>query len=313
MVTYRITVSPKSPLGTTLVSGTVWGHLAWAVRYLEGEAAFARWLEEQAGHPWLVSSHMPVGMLPRPLLKPLAREDGITSLEAMQREKSARKIRFIPEATFLALRGRMSDAALNDALAQSVADVSTSGFGGVPEFKSHNRIDRLTGTTPELGGLFFEEVTFTKPGGWCQLFLQAPTPCKDRLRDLFQFVGESGFGSNASTGNGHLGFAIDEETVLFSEDGTRAVSLSHGVLTGNMGTPRYKQHVHFGKLGGDYAKGGFSPFKYPVLMTQPGATFDLLDSGPFGALLDGVHHDPALARIRHHAFHLPLRFTEVIS
>jgi CRISPR-associated protein Csm4 len=311
MVTYRIVVSPKSPLGTALVSGTVWGHLAWAVRYLDGEVAFSRWLEEQVTQPWLVSSHLPLGMLPRPLLKPDPRGDGVSSLEAMKREKSARKVRLIPEATFLELRDRMRESALNEALAASNAGAASGRLDAVPELKAHNRIDRLTGTTPEMGGLFFEEVSFSSAGSRYQLFLQAPNPCKDRLRDLLAFVGASGFGANASTGNGHLDFQIDEESVLFSGGGTRAMSLSHGILTGNMKNPRYKQHVHFGKLGGDYAKGGFSPFKYPVLMMQPGATFDPLDAGPFGALLDRVHHDPALDRIRHHAFHLPLQFTEV--
>lgn len=311
MVTYRITVSQRGSLGTSLVSGTVWGHLAWAVRYLEGEAAFSRWLEEQGTQPWLVSSQMPVGMLPRPLLGPAAKDDRSLSLESMKSEKRARKVRLIPEAVFLELRGRMSDHALNELLRGADPGETARDFTAVPELRAHNRIDRLTGTTPEVGGLFFEEVAFSTDGSRSQLFLQTRTPCRERLQDLFAFVGESGFGSNASTGNGQLAFAVEEEPFLFLERGARAMSLSHGVLTGNMANPRYKQHVHFGKLGGDYAKGAFSPFKYPVLMMLPGATFDLLDPGPFGALLEGVHHDAALAHIRHHALHLPIRFSEV--
>jgi CRISPR-associated protein Csm4 len=311
MVTYRITVSQKSPLSTPLLSGTVWGHLAWAVRYLEGTSSFARWMEEQEACPWLVSSHMPVGMLPRPLLDPAMRRDASLSLDEMKREKRARKITFIPEALFLKLRDRMSDHSLTQSLKESFSGDGTMEPPRVPELKAHNHINRLTGTTPESGGLFFEEVAFPAAGSLCQLFMETAAPCKAHLETLFAFVGESGFGSNASSGNGHLVFSIEEETVLFPGRGARGMSLSHGILSSNMGNPRYKQHVHFGKLGGDYAKGAFSPFKYPVLMAAPGATFDLLDEGPFGTLLQGVHHDEALAEVRHHALHLPLRFSEV--
>lgn len=311
MVTYRMTVSRRSPVGTPLISGTIWGHLAWAVRYLEGEVAFLQWLDEQAAHPWLLSSHMPVGMIPRPILEPAPRQSASLSLEEMNREKRARKIAFIPEAVFLRLRERMSDSGLTQALLESSSGESALDSQAVLELKAHNSIDRLTGTTPASGGLFFEEVAFPAENSRCQLFLQAPAPCKQRLRELFSFVGESGFGSNASTGRGYLGFAIEEEPVLFTGGGERAMSLSHGVLSSNMAKARYRQHVHFGKLGGDYARGPFSPFKYPVLMMRPGATFGLLGEGPFGSLLEGVHHDQSLARVRHHAFHLPLRFSEV--
>jgi CRISPR-associated protein Csm4 len=311
MPTYRITLSLKSPLGTDLVSGTLWGHLAWAVRYLEGDAALGVWLEEQEDHPWLLSSQMPVDMLPRPLLKPRLLEGGAASLEAMKLDKASRKVGFIPEALFLELREKMSDTALTKALQERLQELGDTKESSKQGLKPHNRIDRLTGTTPESGGLFFEEVYFPSGNARRQLFLHAPTPCRERLEALFNFIGNSGFGSNASTGNGHFSCSIAEERELFQAVGSRAVSLSHGVISRNMGAARYKQHVHFGKLGGDYARGGYSPFKYPLLMSRPGATFDPVDSGPFGALLRGVHHDPALDHLRHHALHLPLAFTEV--
>jgi CRISPR-associated protein Csm4 len=91
------------------------------------------------------------------------------------------------------------------------------------------------------------------------------------------------------------------------------MSLSHGVLTGNMKDPRYRAHTHYGKLGGHFATGSFSPFKYPILMMRPGATFAPDGGGPFGELLDGVHHDKLLSALRQHALHLPVYFTEVAS
>lgn len=311
MPTYRVTLSLKSPLGTDLVSGTLWGHLAWAVRYLEGDAALGVWLEEQENHPWLLSSQMPVGMLPRPLLKPRLLKEVAFSLKEMKLDKASRKVKFIPEALFLQLRAKMSDTALTKALKERPQGPDDTKDSTKQGLKPHNRIDRLTGTTPESGGLFFEEVFFPAKNDQRQLFLFASDHCSERLEVLFNFIGTSGFGSNASTGNGHFTCSVVEEKTLFEAVGSRAMSLSHGVISRNMGAALYKQHVHFGKLGGDYAKGEYSPFKYPLLMARPGATFDPADSGPFGALLRGIHHAPALDHLRHHALHLPLAFTEV--
>jgi CRISPR-associated protein Csm4 len=311
MPTFRITLSLKSPLGTDLVSGTLWGHLAWAIHYLEGDAALGIWLEEQENHPWLLSSQMPVGMLPRPLLKPRLLKEAASSLEEMKLDKASRKVEFIPENLFHELRVKMSDTALTKALKEHPQGTGVKKGSTKQGLKPHNRIDRLTGTTPQSGGLFFEEVFFPADNDRRQVFLFASNHCRERLEVLFNFIGNSGFGSNASTGNGQFTCSIVEEKELFEAVGSRAMSLSHGVISKNMRATRYKQHVHFGKLGGDYAKGEYSPFKYPLLMARPGATFDPADAGPFGTLLRGIHHDPALDHLRHHALHLPLPFTEV--
>lgn len=308
---YRITITALSPLGTRLVSGTVWGHLAWAIRYLEGEAALKGWLSQQQEEPWLLSSFMPAGMLPRPLLKPSLRDGGGLTLNQMRQQKRVRKEPLLEEKLFLKLRTGLSEPILEQALQDALEQRIGSATPRLRDLKAHNHIDRLTGTTPERGGLFFEEVQFVPQGAILQGFMFTSVPCLDRLQSLFEFVGENGYGGNASTGNGHLQCVIGEETSLFGHVGNRAMSLSHGVVSQNMHQVRYRQHVHFGKLGGLYTKGGFSPFKYPLLMMCPGATFTPADQGPFGSLLDGVHHDSALASVRHHALHLPLAFTEV--
>ncbi|ABK17037.1 type III-A CRISPR-associated RAMP protein Csm4 [Syntrophobacter fumaroxidans] len=310
MPTYRITLNLKGPLGTKMVSGTFWGHLAWAICYIEGEKSLTRWLEEQETRPWVLSSQMPLGMLPKPLLRPTLRMDAPPTLKEMQLDKDVRKVSFIPEGLFLDLREGMNDVVLNQALKSCIKQIGVMRGPKGHGLKAHNHIDRLAGTTPDTGGLFFEEVLFSGETRQ-QVFLLAPEACKARLEALCGYVGASGFGSNASTGNGHFVCTVEEETTLFAASGNRAMSLSHGVISANMRRARYKQHVHFGKLGGDLAKGRHSPFKYPILMASPGATFEPGDGGPYGALLRDVHHDPLLVHVRHHAFHLPLAFTEL--
>lgn len=310
MTHYRISVTPLGPWETDLVSGTVWGQLAWAVRYLEGEAAFGAWLDGQARDPWLVSSRMPEGMLPKPILPSAPDGPGAADLDEADRLKAYRKAEFIDEKVFLKLRDQMGA----HALAREVVERPGGTTAGARVLRSaHNRIDRSTGRTPEEGGLFFHDLVVDAPDRRSQLFVHTSSPCREKLEALFGFIGSSGYGANASTGCGHMKFDVAEETQLFAGRGNRAVTLSHGTLTPGMGAPRYRQHVHHGKLGGHFASGAFSPFKYPIFMVRPGATFTPAGEGLFGELLSGIHHDPELAGIRHHALHLPLLFTEATA
>lgn len=315
---YRITIQSHGPVGTDLVSGTIWGHLAWAIRYLEGESNFLAWLKGQHDHPWLVSSWMPLGMLPKPLLTPTFTPPRDALPSDFRGYKKIKKMAFISETMFVKLRKQLCDNALTSALMLELEDSQhtvrekKSFLSGLPFRQAHNRIDRMTGRTPESGGLFFEDMNWHAEEADIQIFVCTPEPCQQKLQNLFDFIENNGFGANASTGCGAMKFTVQEEKHLFEDGGSRAVSLSHGVLTDDMESPRYKQHVHFGKLGGHFAVGGHSPFKYPVLMIKPGATFTVAGRGPFGRLLDNVHHDPLLSGIRHHALHLPLFFTEAM-
>ena len=128
------------------------------------------------------------------------------------------------------------------------------------------------------------------------------------LQVLFDAVGEFGFGRDANLGRGRFSATVEPaDPRLFDHDGNRRLSLSHGVLTANMAAPFYKLHTHYGKLGGLHAGGEKSPFKHPLLLTRPGATFSPADAGPFGTLLAGTHpHHP---EIRQNAWHLSLPFT----
>ncbi len=312
MAYYRITITPLGPLGTEIVSGTLWGHLAWAIRYGDGEEGLGRWLSEQGERPWLLSSFMPAGMLPRPILKPLLDNRAGLTLKEMKEAKERKKEKLIPEALFLRLRKDLNESTLQEGLEElRKAEASKRRKFSESDLRPHNRIDRLTGATPETGGLYFEESRFFDGKSSYQGFAFTSEPALERLKILFEFIGErGGFGANASTGNGCFHSDITEETLVFASTGNRAMSISHGVLSNNMLAPRYKQHAHFGKLGGHFATEAFSPFKYPILMMCPGATFRPADAGPFGMLLSGVHHDPALACVRHHALHLPIFFTE---
>lgn len=297
---YRVRIELEGPLGTPLHSGTLFGHLCWARRYLDGEEALARWLASlEEGEPFLISSGFPAGLLPRPMLAPV---------RGRVEEKRIRKRGVLPLSDFLALRNRLTAAAL----AEKACDAP--GQAGRFEHRlAHNTIDRRLGTTPEEGGLYFVDEFWPRgapdvDARW-DVYVGASLSAGE-LAELFQRVGRLGYGRDATIGRGRFRAAVEAAPEgLFEASGRRRMSLSHGSLTPNMTRPRYRLEPHFGKLGPvAAAQAGANPFKYPLVLLRPGATFEPAGSGPFGELLREVH--PAAGFVRHNAWHLAISYDE---
>lgn len=315
--TYRIRFRLASPLATPLHSGTLFGNLCWAWRYLYGEASLAEWLCSLPEDPFLISDGFPAGMLPRPLLKP-ARQRAQT-LKEIQDYKKLKKRKLIPREVFLELRGRLSEEALLGRLREieekeeelrkrrtphELEQQGRESWVRVP----HNRIHRITGRTPDEGGLFFtEELWTTGLRQYRDVYVRTSLP-EEKLGELFRQVARWGYGKDATWGRGRFdGIELfREDGGLFDGQGSRAMSLSHGSLTANMARPRYQLETHYGRLGGVYSSTS-SPFKYPLLLLKPGSTFDA-GPGPFGELLREVH--PSMPAVRHNAWHLFVTFQE---
>lgn len=296
---YRVRIELEGPLGTPLHSGTLFGHLCWARRYLDGEEALARWLASlEEGEPFLISSGLPAGLLPRPMLAPV---------RGRVEEKQIRKRGFLPLSEFLALRSRLSAAALAEKLCDAPAG------GRFDHRLAHNTIDRRLGTTPEEGGLYFVDEFWPRgapdvDARW-DVYVGASLSAGE-LAELFRRVGRLGYGRDATIGRGRFRAAVEAAPEgLFEAGGRRRMSLSHGSLTPNMARPRYRLEPHFGKLGPvAAAQAGANPFKYPLVLLRPGATFEPADSGPFGELLREVH--PSAGFVRHNAWHLAIPYDE---
>ncbi len=325
MPAYRIRLRLCGPLATPLHSGTLFGHLCWAKRLREGDTVLAAWLAALPGSPLLLSDALPRDYLPRPLLQPgdhpepAARESRQAFLHRLQQDKKLRKTAFIPLADFLELRAGLSETCLLARLRQQAEEREQADRArprrqprplSLTVRQAHNTIGRLTGTTPEAGGLYFMNEEWRWNAAAELDVYAAGEIASEGLQALFATVGEFGFGRDANLGRGRFSATVEPaDPRLFDHDGNRLLSLSHGVLTPNMAVPFYKLHTHYGKLGGLYAGGERSPFKHPLLLTRPGATFSPADAGPFGSLLAGMHPDHP--EIRQDAWHLCLPFTAV--
>lgn len=305
MSLFRVRLHLKAPLGTPLSSGTLFGHLCWARREVSGEVALTTWLAGLPDSPWALSDGFPAGRLPRPLLPPVPRrrERSMTPklLEELEEIKAKAKWPWINADGWGELRTAVSPAAV---------EAHTVDAAGGGHRIAHNSIDRRTGSTPEEGGLYFldEDWSFAAAPGR-DVYVRAETTAAE-LTTLFGAVGEAGYGRDATWGRGHFTVAeVTDAGWLDDHAGDRMVSLSHGCLSANMAEPRYKLFTHFGKVAAGVPT--TVPWKYPLLLARPGATFAPADTGPFGAWLTGVHQDRP--EVGHNAWHLAIPYTEAAA
>lgn len=305
---WRVKLELESALRTPLHSGTLFGQLCWAFRALRGERELVSWLDAQREEPLLVSDAMPHGYLPRPILAPMSRGGGLSVAE-VQRSKELRDRVWIRREDFGELRGAMNES---DLMFRLINFDSKGPSGLAATRRAHNKINRLSGTTPANGGLYFVDEDWPKEeeGSGCFDVSLGSFLDESFLQKLFAFVGEWGFGRDASTGRGRWSCVIEPEAAeWFGEGGTRRMSLSHGSLTPNMEAPRYRLHVHYGKVGGGYGMTS-NPFKFPLTLLRPGATFRPQKGGParWGEMLREVHPDKPW--IVQQAEHLTVGFSE---
>ncbi|RMF80840.1 MAG: hypothetical protein D6739_09880 [Nitrospirae bacterium] len=317
MQRYRLTLTPQAPVATPFHSGTLFGHLCWAYRYRHGEAALLEWLETFRERPLLLSDAMPEGYLPRPVVAPPAgeRREALAErlgrgdlVEGYKRLKQYKKRRWISERAWEALRDGYDEGALYEHWLREEGSAPPTAAAQV---RPHNRIDRQRATTPESGGLYFVETRVYPRGARLTVYVETDALDETELAGLFGDVGHWGYGRDASSGLGRFRVEVRPyEGSLFDHPGSRRLSLSHGAIDGSTPRARYRLHTHYGRLGGTFAQDDTSPFKRPVLLAEPGATFDGA-GGLAGALLQGVHGERP--EIRHHAFHLTLPFTDATA
>lgn len=319
MTLFRVSLRLKSPLGTPLHSGTLFGQLCWTRLERYGKDALEAWLKDEA-QVWALSDGFPAGLLPRPLVSPAPPSDDPTVADDRKKRK---KRGFIKREVFTEIRRGVSENTLSEHLV-AVRDRGASFV--------HNTIDRRTGSTPETGGLYFlkEDWSFSPPdpdrsgpltdgeveaGFGRDIYVEAPKQDAEDIRELLSLLGQNGYGRDASLGRGQWtveSITEDKElATLTTGSKGRLLSLSHGSAEPDMDDLRCRLETHYGKTGPDVAVGnGASPFKKPLLLTQPGATFKGTVGRRYGALIRSVH--PDRPEIVHNAFHVAIPFAEAL-
>lgn len=316
MNSYRVELELRSGLGTPLAADTLWGHVAWGIRYGEGTNALEAWLAryDDDAPPLVISDPLPHGYFPRPALPPVPRcaepptvkeAEPPTVKEADERKRLDKRA-WVGHEAWQQISGGVSPGSLARAVARPEAP-------SVPAEMAVTRagINRLTGGTaqPEGGTLFTAEQTyfdFRSPPRF-DLWCLSPKPT-EIVRQWFEHGLEGGYGRDASAGLGHLLVSTVEEIPLPASEGPNACVLL-GPAIPRRGDPYrgfFKVGVRCGRLGGEFAIGDLpggarGRHKRPVRCLLAGTVLLLAQNGApghVGRVLRGAH--PQIEAIRHY-------------
>lgn len=274
MIPLRAILRLHSPLGTPLAGDTLFGQLCHAVREMLGEEKLETLLDGYtAGNPWLVvSDGFPSGYLPRPTVP--------AALQANNEEDPAKRKEAKGKCW---IRHDQIAQSLRQLLSAAVSDKEVYGEQNKPvqAVAFHNTLNRLTGTTG--AGEFApytQSQTFYQPDQymdvWC--VLDEDRLPRATLHQLLGYIGNAGYGRDASIGLGKFAVEQMEEAGLFKQshpDANVYWTLAPCAPQGHdfdVARSYWQVLTRFGRHGGTLAL-GTNPFKQPLLLAATGAIF----------------------------------------
>ncbi len=303
---YKFIFTPRSYFSEIFSSDTLFGTLCWYVRYLEGEKALEEMLRAfEKEPPFLISSLLPEGFIPRPIL-PFRMKHRISDINIT---KKLKKLKWLPLSSFARYQNRfsMDDVASDDVFEQERRLLEKLK----PLEITRNRINRQTGTVVE-GMLFTDTYVCADEVKFVLYVTEYAETYHDIVRRACECACELGLGREASTGKGIFSVresALDEmEKRVFAQKGSHFISLS--LCAGDNLVPiSYDTFTRYGKLGAEFSQHGIGGrllfHKKPVVFYKEGSTFKA-DGSMHGTLLRNIHVD---GRICQYAYAYPLYFT----
>jgi CRISPR-associated protein Csm4 len=317
MNTYCVALEVQSPLGTPLAADTLWGHIAWGLRWNDGEPALVEWLARYDAEPppLVLSDPLPAGFWPRPALPPMPRGTIAPTKEEADLRKRLSAVRWLPARLWEEIAANLTSDALIQAVRQ--ASEARSPADRPPAARTeavvHAGINRLTGGTaqPEGGSLFAVDRTFFAFPACFHVWARSPEPL-DTVRRWFEQALAGGYGRDAASGAGQIA-VIDAQSAALPAPAHANAGIALGAFTPRPGDPLdgfFKAGVRCGRLGGDFAigplpDGATQRQKRPVSVFEAGTLLACPDTLPdvVGRVLSCVHQWPA---IRHYAMTLLL-------
>jgi CRISPR-associated protein Csm4 len=286
----KLHIKPSSPFVTLPVGDMLFGQLCWAIREHAGEAHLETLLQGYpAGQPFcVVSDWLPSDYIPKPFLpKALGVQDHENN-QSSAKQKDLKKRKHLP------LHDSDKKCLSRLPLDQWIDHAENKSNIWVEHYQSHNSINRLTNTTGEDGFAPFGVRQY-----WadlsdadylsCYAVIDANRFSVDELKNYLTYIGQIGFGKDASTGAGKFSVHNYESDFSFQNHPqsnayiTLAACSPYGDKNSNKHNQLFNSQqsyydpvVRFGRHGNVY---GLSekPFKNPILLANTGGLFRLKD------------------------------------
>lgn len=304
METLALRLRPLTAFGSPLLGDTLFGQICWAARHRWGVARLTALLDGYTdGRPFaVVSDAFPEGYLPRPAL-PLSWYREVPGAD----RKQAKRRHWIPLA---ALGHPLLDWLRQAQTDQDLLSVQKAPGSALtsPHPQPHNSINRLTGTTGR--GDFAPYALMQRwyaPGVvlCCWLVFDPGRIQADELQQVFEDIGATGFGRDASIGLGKFQVEVLEQDWPAQTQANACLTLAPCAPQGLGYDPRrgfYEVFTRFGRHG-DLAVHEGNPFKTPLLLARAGAilTPDRMPEAPF--IGQGLGGDGTLSKVMAETVH----------
>lgn len=290
-----------------ILADTLFGHLCWAIRDLEGEPSLKAFLQgyDELTPPVLLSDAFPCGYLPRPYLKPLSfqqayqwvREHDMDPGTGMAQFKILQTTRFLERTMWkLLTTGCDEKQILQTLFASQPLKLS------LPTERYHATIDRMTQRPLN----HFHSIEY--PVQCLEIYIHLNHFSPYDLYTLLTYMGRIGYGKDHSSGQGAFQVNPPEEweTEELPLQGNRVMSLSTGIPAQPLIPYYYRLLPKYGRLGRTQQES----LKKPLLMHQAGSTYIPQEALKpyYGRLLKGIHR--TLPEVRHYAYLLVWPFQE---
>jgi len=307
---YRVNLKLKSTLITPFQADTIFGHICWAIRYLKGCQELEKFIVQydNSNPPLLISDGFPKGYLPKPIIKPITQDELIKTMPIFKdsdviknsyKIKMIKKVKLIPAEIFVKLNQEPITAPLLferllERFDEMIREKSKR------EIVYHNKINRITNRV--IDPYPQEEIFFNEEFNKFEIYIKTDYFSKEDLEGIFEFIGESGYGRDKSTGKGHFCCKVEDEEIKWANSPNAFMTLSSYIPDSKAPTKGYYEILlKYGKLGGDFAKS--DPFKVPLIMFRSGSVFYGSGDKIYGYLLKNIHKNPD---IRHYAYAFPI-------
>jgi CRISPR-associated protein Csm4 len=306
---FKLVFQPETAFGDLFGADTVFGHIAWAVRYLYGNDKLEKLLTAFHNEPpFLLTGFIPDGFLPRLILPPYKWSYDKDSekkklLEQRNEAKKQKKIEWLSMDFYRKYQESMSSKLKYD----DIKDLEISSYE-----TTRNAIDRTSFKVSE-GALFTDTYIWTNKKLNVYVRVHSNEYGKQWFEPIAEYLSLTGMGKNKSTGKGKFTITVEDltgkEEELFSYRGSHFISLSH--CAGNTLKPlAYKLFTKYGRVGEEWSQHGINGklliFKNPIVFYKAGSTFFTNNSESFyGKMIGHIHPDE---RIVQYGYAFPLYF-----
>ena len=319
MKRYKIILKRHGPWISPPTADTWFGHFCWAYKYLLGENELVNLLNAfmNGTLPWKISDAFPKDFLPMPVLP-------LNNVDFGDQTKDFKKQQFIHEDVLKSMSvfsynnlWNMCELKNNISSKNQEREIN---FGFAPkdyDYRksvkvdfAHNTINRFSESTMDEGGFFHTVVDWAPEMSGLQIFVDIEDSHFDNFKKAFEYIENSGFGKDKSTGSGSFSIDSWNEIDIPEDLGNSYLALSTFVPSEKDSTAAYYNTVvKYGKLGGDWAM-PFSevkhPYKKPLIMFKAGAVFR---EKPVGTMIKNIHSDDRIVQYAL-AFPYPINLNE---